>query len=156
MRYFSHFTFQKLFQQSEIFRQLKSCRMQRLCTCRPHFYKQASLIRFPLGQPSEFSLHAHRKQNWDHQEKLGLLKIMSEKRNKNISNTEPQNHFARSISQNNYKQWKYFALKAVTRDILSAPSQDFPRASQFKEWLSCHRKADAEIEVLPARALKRA
>ena len=150
MRYFSHFTFQKLFQQSEIFRQLKSCRIQRLCTCRPHFCKQARLIRFPqeveLGSPCEGFL----------QEKLGLLKIMSEKRNKNISNTEPQNHFARSISQNNYKQWKCFALKAMTRDILSAPSQDFPRASQFKEWLSCHRKADAEIEVLPARALKRA
>ena len=63
------------------------------------------------------------------QEKLGLLKIMSEKRNKNTSNTEPQNHFARSISQNNYKQWKYFAVKAMTRDILSAPSQDVPRAS---------------------------
>ena len=72
-----------------------------------------------LGSPCEGFL----------QEKLGLLKIMSEKRNKNISNTEPQNHFARSISQNNYKQWKCFALKAMTRDILSAPSQDFPRAS---------------------------
>lgn len=66
-----------------------------------HQVPTGTAIRISTPSPQEVELGSPHEDF--HQEKLGLLKIMSEKRNKNISNTEPQNNFARSISQNHCK-----------------------------------------------------